>query len=73
MKLHAKNTCMVNNRISRIIMAWSAFLYLGRNCDAIHTCSFFCRVATVSEKSLENEKNSRSGKSQGISLLVSEI
>ena len=56
MKLHAKNTCMVNNRISRIIMAWSAFLYLGRNCDAIHTCSFFCRVATVSEKSLENEK-----------------
>ena len=32
-----------------------------------------CRVATVREKSLENEIFSRSGKSQGISMLVREI
>ena len=31
------------------------------------------RVATVREKSLENEFFSRSGKSQGISILVREI
>ena len=31
------------------------------------------RVATVREKSLENEIFSRSGKSQGISILVREI
>ena len=31
------------------------------------------RVATVREKSLENETFSRSGKSQGISILVREI
>ena len=33
----------------------------------------FDRVAMVMEKSLENEKFSRSGKSQGISILVREI
>ena len=32
-----------------------------------------CRVATVREKSLENEFFSRSGKSQGIAMLVREI
>ena len=31
------------------------------------------RVATVREKSLENEIFSRSGKSQGVSILVREI
>ena len=31
------------------------------------------RVATVREKVLENEKNSRSGKSQGITFSVREI
>ena len=31
------------------------------------------RVATVREKSLENDFFSRSGKSQGISILVSEV
>ena len=33
----------------------------------------YFRVATVREKSLENEIFSRSGKSQGISVLVREI
>ena len=33
----------------------------------------YIRVATVREKSLENEIFSRSGKSQGISILVREI
>ena len=37
------------------------------------TCNDFARVATVMEKSLENEIFSRSGKSQGISILVREI
>ena len=32
-----------------------------------------CRVATVREKSLENEIFSRSGKSQGISILVRKL
>ena len=32
-----------------------------------------CRVPTVREKSVKNEKSSRSGKSQGILILVSEI
>ena len=32
-----------------------------------------CRVATVREKVLENEKFSRSGKSQGITFSVREI
>ena len=35
--------------------------------------SISIRVATVREKSLENEIFSRSGKSQGISILVREI
>ena len=35
--------------------------------------SIYCRVATVREKVLENEKFSRSGKSQGITFSVREI
>ena len=33
----------------------------------------YCRVATVREKDLENEKISRSGKSQGITFSVREF
>ena len=36
-------------------------------------CFRICRVATVREKSLENEFFSRSGKSQGILILIREI
>ena len=39
-------------------------------------CQFLClsiRIPTVREKSVKNEKNSRSGKSQGILNLVREI
>ena len=50
------------------------------SCSALRICFhickeqvFSCRVATVREKSLENEIFSRSGKSQGISILVREI
>ena len=39
----------------------------------IRSISYLHRVATVREKSLENEFFSRSGKSQGISILVREI
>ena len=46
-------------------------IYLGVVIDLIS--SNINRVATVREKVLENEKNSRSGKSQGISFSVREI
>ena len=47
------------------------------SCDEAHIAVFgyivgILRVATVREKSLENEIFSRSGKSQGISILVRE-
>ena len=35
--------------------------------------TYYVRVATVREKSLEKEKNSSSGKNQGISISVREI
>ena len=44
------------------------------NEDDSHEIScLICRVATVREKVLENEKFSRSGKSQGITFSVREI
>ena len=36
-------------------------------------CEIICRVATIMEKVLENDKFSRSGKSQGITFSVREI
>ena len=43
-----------------------------QKCDSDST-SKYNRVATVREKVLENEKISRSGKSQGITFSVREI
>ena len=42
-------------------------------CDLSFSKITFLRVATVREKVLENEKFSRSGKSQGITFSVREI
>ena len=59
---------MIINKMKQQITENKENLYFG-----IKNCAGVSRVAMVREKNLENEKFSRSGKSQGITFSVREI